>query len=285
MQLFLLNLMNSGIPLVLVGNPFAFTWMANLSQDGRRLTERPPEFFHPCGAMGTPEDDEWDVVFDGVSSYYVLHSPVQNLKECSIVLKRCSGGVPGLALALWCTAQRNVLHDQERTCLLAADIAAAYDDSGFDAMRDLAAGFANRDPLRMMRWRDEDVPVDFYAAAWGRALPDVIPADTDAPTPARVLVEPRMAKEKKATSAKSKLQAKKTREANKNLERALLNPSLQEEDMRKKGLQQHAMKSLDALLAASGSKKPKAETIPPGVGAEVVKDHPPVYAKEPGCSQ
>lgn len=285
MQLFLLNLMNSGIPLVLVGNPFAFTWMANLSQDGRRLTERPPEFFHPCGAMGSPEDDEWDVVFDGVSSYYVLHSQVQNLKECSIELKRCSGGVPGLALALWCTAQRNVLHDPERNYLLPADITAAYDDSGFDAMRDLADGFANKDPMRMLRWRDEDVPVDFYAAAWGRMLPDEIPTDTYGSAPARLLVEPRIAKDKKAATAKSKLQAKKTREANKSLERALLKPSLKEEDMRKKGLQQHAMKSLDALLVASGAIKSKAETTPSEVAAEVVKDHPHAYSKELGCSE
>lgn len=257
MQMFLLNLMNSGIPLVLVGNPYAFTWMADLSQDARRLTERPPEFFHPCGAIGTPEEDDWEVVFDGVSAYYVLHSPPQSLVECSNVLKRCSGGVPGLALALWCTAQRQVLHGQERTYLRAEDIIAAYSDSGFDAMRDLADGFTNKDPMRMLRWRDEDVPVDFYAAAWGRVLPDVIPDAVTNPMPAGVLVEQRGSKGIKTSSAKAKLKAKKTREANKQLQRDLLNQNLKAEDMRKKGLQNQAMKGLDAMLAEYRGTKPK----------------------------
>lgn len=281
MQLFLLNLMNSGIPLVLVGNPFAFTWMAELSQDGRRLTERPPEFFHPCGAMGAPEDDEWDVVFDGVSAYYVLLSPALNLNECSKVLKRCSGGVPGLALSLWCTAQRQVLHGSDRTYLLPDDILAAYEDSGFDAMRDLADGFAIKDPMRMLRWRDKDVPVDFYAAAWGRTLPDVIPEIVGGASPARVLVEPRVTKGSKAPSAKSKLKAKKTREANKNLERNLLNQSLKEEDMRKHGLQQQAMKGLEAMFAECDSTKPIAKSSTFATEGETVKDLSQGPAKVP----
>lgn len=282
MQLFLLNLMNSGIPLVLAGNPFAFTWMANLSQDGRRLTERPPEFFHPCGAMGVPEEDEWEEVFDGVSAYYVLLSSPQNLTECSKVLKRCSGGVPGLALALWCTAQRQVLHGADRMYLMPEDIVAAYNDSGFDAMRDLADGFANKDPMRMLRWRDEDVPVDYYAQAWGCPLSDVIPNASERSSPARILVEPRATKGRKSPSAASKLKAKKTREANKNLERALLTQSLQEEDMRKKGLQQQALKGLDDMFAECGASKPKTKVVRPAVAQDQVKARAPAPAKVKG---
>jgi hypothetical protein len=264
MQLFLLNLMNSGIPLVLVGNPFAFTWMADLSQDARRLTERLPEFFHPCGAMGTTDEDDWDDVFDGVSSYYVLHEPMQKKKECSSVLKQCSGGIPGLALSLWCTAQRLVLHEQERSHLLPDDITAAYNDSGFDTMRDLADGFANKDPIKMLRWRDRDVPVDYYAAAWGRPLPDVIPENTESSAPARVLVEPRVAKKRKAQSAESKLRAQKTREANRNLKRITLEPQLLEEDMRKNGLKQHSLNSFDAMMAEIDGRQPKSDPPPRG---------------------
>jgi hypothetical protein len=280
MQLFLLNLMNSGIPLVLVGNPFAFTWMADLSQDARRLTERPPEFFHPCGAMGTTDEDDWDDVFDGVSSYYVLHSPVQKKKECSSILKQCSGGVPGLALSLWCTAQRLVLHEQERSHLLPEDITAAYADKGFDTMRDLADGFANKDPIRMLRWRDEDVPVDYYAAAWGRPLPDVIPENTESSAPARVLVEPRVATKRRAPSAASKLQAQKTREANQNLKRIELDPKLQEEDMRKNGLTRHALDSFNAMMANIDGSHPKPDTPSSGVDKPKVREGPQVRAKE-----
>lgn len=255
MQLFLLSLMNSGIPVVLVGNPFAFTWMANFSQVGRRLTERPPEFFHPCGAIGEPEEDEWETVFDGVADYYVLHHPPQNRDECSRVLKRCSGGVPGLSLALWCTAQRLVLHDLERSYLQPDDIIAAYNDRGFDAMRDLADGFTKKNPMQLLRWRDEDLPVDFYAEAWGRPLLDVISDSVQVNNPARILVESRTERGKKKPTAKSKLKAQKTREAKKNLARTLLKPKLAEGDMRKNGLQQHAMKALDLMLAETGAAK------------------------------
>lgn len=249
MQLFLLNLMNSGIPLVLVGNPFAFTWMADLSQDGRRLTERPPEFFHPCGAMNLTEDDEWEDVFDGVSSYYILHNSFQKRQACSAELKRCSGGIPGLALSLWCTAQRQVLHELGRTYLTPEDITFAYNHSGFDAMRDLADGFANKNPMKMLRWRDEDVPVDFYAEAWGKPMPDVIPSDLDPSYSARIFVEPKAAK-KKALNPASRLKAQKTKEAKKILKRTFVETQIEDQDMRKNGLKNHALNSLNAMLAS-----------------------------------
>ncbi len=282
MQLFLLSLMNSGIPVVLVGNPFAFTWMSSFSQDGRRLTERPPEFFHPCGAIGEPEDDEWATVFDGIADYYVLEQPPRDRRECSRVLKRCSGGVPGLSLALWCTAQRFVLHEQARNYLQPNDIIAAYRDTGFDAMRDLADGFENKNPMQMLRWRDEDVPVDFYAAAWGRPLPDVISDPGQGSTSASIMVEPRRGKGGKAPSPKSKLKAEKTKEAKKNLNRALLKPNLSEYDMRKNGLQQHAMKSLEALFAESAVTKSDTRASASVAAAGVVNSHLPAAAKGTG---
>lgn len=108
----------------------------------------------------------------------------------------------------------------------------------------------------MLRWRDEDVPVDFYAAAWGCVLPDVIP-DAMNSMPAKVLVEQRRSKGTKTLSAKAKLKAKKTREANKQLQRDLLNQNLKAEDMRKRGVQNQTMKGLDAMLAEYGGKKLK----------------------------
>lgn len=249
MHLFLLNLMNSGIPLVLVGNPFAFSWMANFSQDGRRLTERAPEFFHPCGAIGGAPNDEWDTVFDGISSYYVLHQSFQNREECSRILKQCSGGIPGLALSLWCSAQRQVLHLQERNYLEPSDIVHAYQNKGFDAMRDLADGFANKQAMKLLRWRDEDVPVDFYADAWGSPLSDVLVGAGQVATSVQLSVEPCTPKSKRVPNAKTKLKMQESRKANRNLARAFLHNTLTEEDMRKEGLKRHSLQGLDSILA------------------------------------
>lgn len=259
MHLFLLSLMNSGIPLVLVGNPFAFSWMANFSQDGRRLTERSPEFFHPCGAIGDAKNDEWDTVFDGISDYYVLHQPFQNREECSSILKRCSGGIPGLALSLWCNAQRQVLHVQDRNYLEPSDIVHAYQDKGFDAMRDLADGFANKQPMQLLRWRDEDVPVDFYADAWGSPLGDVNVGAGQSTNSVQLLVEPRASKSKRAPNPKAKLKAQESRKANRNLARAFLHNTLTEEDMRKNGLKQHTLQGLELMLAQVKKKNMKQQ--------------------------
>mgnify|MGYP001604089261 CR=1 FL=1 len=247
MQLFLLSLMNSGLPLVLVGNPFAFTWLADFSQDARRLSERPPEFFHPCGAIGLPSEDEWDVVFEGVADYYVLHRPLQDRAECSRILKRCSGGVPGLSLALWCTAQRLVLHEKERDSLEPSDIVRAYHERGFSEMRAFAEGFANKDPKKLLRWRGEDVPVDYYADAWGCPLPDVISNALDSTYVHGMFPASDAVKRKKTSSGKSKLKEHATKEANQKLTRMRLQSCLSDEDMRKNGLQQHALKGLESL--------------------------------------
>lgn len=109
--------------------------------------------------------------------------------------------------------------------------------------------------MQLLRWRDEDLPVDFYAEAWGRPLLDVISDSVQVNNPARILVESRTERGKKKPTAKSKLKAQKTREAKKNLARTLLKPKLAEGDMRKNGLQQHAMKALDLMLAETGAAK------------------------------
>ena len=50
MQDFLLMLMNSGIPIVFLGNEAAFNWIT-YSQDSNRLYTTPSEHFMPAGAI------------------------------------------------------------------------------------------------------------------------------------------------------------------------------------------------------------------------------------------
>lgn len=259
MQLFLLCLANSGIPLVLIGNPFGFEWLSKLSQNLTRLVERPQFFFHPCGAMdvGDAEDeDEWSSVSAGVMRYYVLDEPVVDANECRLTLKRCSGGIARLALSLWCNAQADALF-AGRQSLCAHDIQAVYDGESFERAKPLVDGFSKREPTLLLPWRHVDIPVDLYARHWGKSFA--------VPQRAYEFVEPSepvslAPKTGGPRSAAAKLKSAETRERNRQLEREKLASSLQPEDMRKEGLKQHGLDSLDQLMQQIQRGNPRPPT-------------------------
>jgi hypothetical protein len=260
MQLFILSLANSGIPVVLVGNPFGFSWLPVFSQNLSRGIERPQVMFHPAGAVGEPNDDEWESIFTGIHMYYLLEQPVRNPLRFSALLKMRSGGIPRVALALWCSGQIEALTDG-RVTLELDDIEAVYRSESFADMRMLCDGFANRDPTLLMRWRDADIPVDFYAAAWGK------PLGADAATQVRsvgVTVNSaaptdsaKKPKESRARSAAAALKAAQTRQKTKQEAREKLLQSLPSGDMRLDGMKRHALDSLDELMKEIEANKGK----------------------------
>jgi hypothetical protein len=249
MHLFLLNLVNSGIPLVLIGNPLGFTWLPDYTQNLSRSLERPQAFFHPHGAIGE-DDDDWDTVYQGIRAYYVLDDPPSDEAGCSVTLKRRSGGNPRIGLTLWSTAQLNVLLDGG-TQVTPEDIEHVYRDENFDDIRAVCDGFANRDPLLLLKWSKTDIPVEYYARIWRKSIPkpdiedapaadagSFAPADEDSPPP----------KPRKEKSAAAKLKAQETRERNKQAERDALRDTLPAEDMRMEGCKMHAMASWAELM-------------------------------------
>lgn len=260
MHLFLLNLANSGIPLVLIGNPLGFTWLPAYTQNLTRSLERQHAFFHPHGAVGEADDD-WDTVYQGIRAYYVLDDPPTDEVGCSALLKRRSGGIPRLGLSLWSTAQMNVLLDGG-TRVTPEDIEQVYRDEGFDDIRPLVDGFANRDPLLLLQWSNTDIPVQYYARIWQKPIPGSNEEETAAVEvgPA-LLVDERgsTSKQGRRKSAAAKLKAQETRERNKQADRDALKNKLPPEDMRIEGCKKHAMVSLAGLMKQiEGLPKPSA---------------------------
>ncbi len=249
MHLFLLNLANSGIPLVLIGNPLGFTWLLTYTQNLTRSLERQQAFFHPHGAVGE-DDDDWDMVYQGIRAYYLLDDPPSDEEGCSATLKRRSGGIPRLGLSLWSMAQLNVLLDGGRQ-VTPEDIEQVYRDENFDDIRALCDGFANRDPLLLLQWSKTDIPVEYYARIWRKSIPkseieDGPSVDVESSAPAdKDRLPPKPRKEK---SAAAKLKAQETRERNKQAERDALGDKLPAEDMRIEGCKMHAMASLAELM-------------------------------------
>jgi hypothetical protein len=245
MHMLLLSIMNSGLPTVLIGNPLGFSWLGTYSQIISRIAERQPIRLHPAGAIPGAKD-EWETIARGVLGFYVLPDPPLRLAECSDRLKARSGGIQKFALALWCNAQRDAQY-RGKGCIDPGCIDRAYSDSSFNMARPICDGFARKDPILLMPWRSTDIPVDEYASAWDKPLPQLKDQEHTPSVPANITDGKVPTRRARPKSAASRLKAKETREANKRAARAALQESLPPSDMRMDGLKQHALASFDAL--------------------------------------
>lgn len=245
MQMFLLLLMNSGIPLVLVGNERAFDWVT-YSQDQSRLTLTQPSIFAPICALSEDSADlDWEAMMDGVISFYVLLSPVTGPEECKAVLRQCSGGIAREALKLWTMAQRtNILKGVET--VRPDDIKAAYNSRSYAPMRPLVDGFSFRrsDLLQMF----PDVDHKFYAALWDNPEFEIRPSTNQTKNNKDAVSETKQNSQKRTrtTTEQQKFKSEQTRKRNEEARRQNLQKTLNPEDMRTNGLIKQQLAGLEA---------------------------------------
>ena len=254
MQMFLMELMNSGIPLVMVGNERAFDWVT-YSQDLSRLNLTPPEIFAPIGSTNLPDaDTEWDSVSVGVMRYYVLRNPILDPEGCSKMLRSCSGGIARLALMLWCFAQRDkLLSGIESIC--PEDIKKVYESSDFAKLKPLADGFNFRKPELLMIYPDVDA--DFYASHWNtkRAESKPVEGTTQGGRNTSDSNDASKNTSRKRQTEKAKFESEKTRKMNQQLKREELSKSLSPDDLRKQGLVSIQLAGLAAARAVAKKKE------------------------------
>lgn len=254
-QMFLLALMNSGIPLVLIGNECAFDWI-DYSQDQTRLNTVPPEYFHPVGAIdNTTTDEDRASLHQGISEFYLLNQPPAEPEKCKAVLEQCSGGIARLGLMLWTSSQLNVLSlGGDRLC--PDDILAAYSDPSFDKLRPLADGFARRLPELLLGF--PDVAAHYYARCWGKPLAQATSqpqpaASNNAEKPASSRGKPTA---HRAPTGPARLKAEQTRKRTKAAARATLEKNLDPNDMRRDGIKAVALQGLAATKARIDAANP-----------------------------
>jgi len=254
MQMFLLELMNSGIPLVMIGNERAFDWVT-FGQDLSRLHLIPPEIFSPIGATNLPDADvEWNSISAGVMGYYVLRDPIPDPDGCSKMLRRCSGGIARLALTLWCSAQRDKLLSGMES-IGPEDIKKVYESPDFAKLQPLADGFHFRKPELLMTFPDVDA--DFYARHWNIKRAETKPTEKAAQGGQNVTdsnVASRSASKKHKTE-KAKFESEQTRKKNQQLKREELSNSLSPDDLRKRGLANIQLAGLAAARAEAKKKE------------------------------
>ena len=244
LQLFLLKLMNAGIPIVLAGNEKAFNWI-NYSQDLSRLATTPLSHFYPIGALNEPNwQHEWDAVAQGVMQFYVLDVFPTDPDECKQALYIYSGGIARLALILWCNAQSEALYSG-RNLISAKDIKDAFDSYAFKELRPLADGFHFKNASLLSTIPDVDAT--FYGRIWRsetenerpKAEPKVDKTSTEG-----------AAKQKgkdKRSSEETKFKSEQTRQNNLEKKRQENLKNLSDEDIRKQGLTNHHLKNFDEL--------------------------------------
>jgi hypothetical protein len=259
MQSFLLMLMNSGIPIVFLGNEKAFDWIS-YSQDTCRLYTTPFEHFMPTGAIAMDEesmeeaDTDWNAVAKGIMSYYCLSIPISNPQECKQLLRKYSGGIPRLALFLWCMAQRNVLF-LRLDSFGPENITSVYNSSIYMEHRNLADGFSFRKSDLLICL--DDVDVGFYEKYWQSV--DTSSTNTQPVHQATVPVaekktagDKQMPEPTKPTkSEQAKFKAEQTKKKNQDAKRAELAETLPEDDIRNAGLRSLHMKGLTETLGAT----------------------------------
>lgn len=160
--LFFLRLLNFGIPLVLMGNPFGLSALDRFSQDVRRTGSAGSIDFEPHNV----NDSDWvDCIAPGVWSYYVLPNPAEFTDKDGALLFRFSGGFRDYGFRVSNAAQRLAL-DLGDDALTEAHLEMAFQGNDFSERdRDLIRGFVLRDPIRLQKF--EDVRVLRYAKKWG----------------------------------------------------------------------------------------------------------------------
>lgn len=246
MQLFLLQLMNCGIPIVISGNERALDWLT-YSQDLSRITLTEITHLHPVGALNEPNwENDWKALCDlGIMKFYVLIDPIQDIDACSKLLFECSGGIARLALTLWTQAQRDCLLQQKEHISL-EDIQRAYESFSYQEIRPLADGFRHKSASTLSIF--PDVNTEFYKAFWNthdsqQSKPQMLKPQIGE-IEKRELVT-------KTMSEKTKFNSDKTRKINRLNKSNALKANLDEDDLRNSQVLNEHLKNLELLKMKS----------------------------------
>lgn len=254
--LFFLRLLNFGIPLVLMGNPFGLSALDRFSQDVRRTGSAGSIDFEPH----TVNDFDWvNCIAPSVWAYYVLPKPAEFADKDGALLFRYSGGIRDYGCRVSIAAQRLAL-DLGDDALTEAHLEMAFQGSDFSQKdRDLIQGFVLRDPIRLQKF--EDVRVGHYAKKWGLLTSAVSAepvsnsleatthgaADESAGGTEAATAKPQRSQHHKEVTAAKRLA---TQRANERERRELQKAKCGEDDIRNDGLKSFLVTGFDALRGA-----------------------------------
>ena len=159
-----LKILNSGVPLVLVGNPMSFEHIMRFSQDRRRLSSAGLFDFAPTFDY---LDDEWsqDLV-PGIWGWNIFAQPDEDMPGLEQMLYERTGGIP----ALLSVYRRECLIEAFRggaSRVTAAHAEAAYWSPSMSGMHALIEAYWKKD-LTALGAKFSDQPVAYLTDIWER---------------------------------------------------------------------------------------------------------------------
>ncbi len=251
--LFFLRLLNFGIPLLLMGNPRGLAALDQFSQDVRRTGSAGSINFEPHDVR----DFDWaNCIAPRLWEYYVLPDAMTFSDPEGTILFRYSGGIRDYASRIIVAAQHLAL-DLGDTALTEEHLEMAYRGSDYlDKDRDMIEGFAQRDPMRLMHFKD--VRVQHFSRKWEdirHAPAEAYLHEGNARSPVPSPQEPSDLREgapSKPVRTRHKLEvatakSMATRRKNEIKKRAKVRDSCEKDDIRNGGLKDLLIAGLDEL--------------------------------------
>lgn len=253
---FFLRLLNFGIPLVLMGNPFGMDALDTFSQDMRRMGSGGNIEMHP---MEAEDFDFKDCLAPALWRYNVMPEQTPILDpEGKILFKYC-GGIRDYGGRILVSAQRLALDLGDRF-ITEDHLEQAFVSADFsDKDRDLIAGFRDKNPLLLQQF--DDVPWKKYAVRWGcypapassnqgtqKQQSDDVGTPTNGDVPA-ITEDSSPVKARKSVTQKANETAlrNRTRKANQKDSQAKTRESLDASDMRHSGLKEYLISGMEQL--------------------------------------
>ncbi|WP_228893933.1 ATP-binding protein [Pseudoduganella aquatica] len=254
---FFLRLLNFGIPLVLMGNPFGMDALDSFSQDMRRVGSGGSIEMHPLESY---ETDFTDTLAPALWRYNVMPEPSPIQDEDGAILFKYCGGIRDYAARIRACSQRIAL-DEESPFVTEEHMEQAFNGPDFSTKeRDLIAGFRDKNPILLQQF--DDIPWRRYASRWGLHAAAPNASAPASPEPAQPSPEPEKPRKPASQKAREAALGKRTRKANEKAENAASRADLDPEDMRKQGLQNHLISGLAQLQSNS---QPQKSFAPKGV--------------------
>lgn len=254
---FFLRMLNFGIPIILVGNPFGMDVLDRFSQDMRRIGSGGSFYMRPHDV----NDFDWThCLAPAVWRYDVMPEPTAIKDPDGAVLFKYSGGIRDYACRIRVSMQRLAL-DLGANAVTEDHMKQAFFGPDFsDKERTLIAGFRDKNPILLQAW--EDVRWEDYAIRWGYfqgstsvnangcdacASPKE-ESETEAPPDAEDAGG--QAQKAKKTASERDLETvtrKRTREANVRKQQTEARSTLGANDLRNNGLQEYLIAGFEAL--------------------------------------
>lgn len=254
---FFLRLLNFGIPLVLMGNPYGLDALDSFSQDMRRIGSGGNIEMHP---MDKDDFDFTDVLAPALWRYNIMPepSPISD-REGAILFKYC-GGIRDYGARIRVCSQRLAL-DQGDLFVTEEHMEEAFMGPDFSSKdRDLIAGFRDKNPILLQQF--DDIPWERYANRWGlyhepsatqseSQISSKQPAQ-QSPTPTNESYSERSRKPAAQQAGETALRNR-TRRENQKAQNEAVKATLESNDMRKNGLQEYLISGLDQLINSNTS--------------------------------